>query len=68
MATIINNPPASNDSGGGMGMIIGLAVVIILVILFFVYGLPALKQMQTGNVTPQINVPNQIDVNVKQTK
>lgn len=66
MATIINNPPASNDSGGPVGMIIVLVVLVVLGYLAFVYGLPALRQMQLGS--PQINVPGKIDVNIKQTK
>lgn len=66
MATVINNPPQSNDSGGGRGMIIGLIVLVVLAYLFFVYGLPRIQNMQSG--TPQINVPSEIDVNVKQTK
>lgn len=67
MATIINNPPASNDSSGPMGMIILLVVLLVLGYLGFVYGLPALRQMQLGG-TPQINIPGKIDVNVNQTK
>ena len=66
MATVINNPPASNDSGGGMGIIIGVVVLIALAYLFFVYGLPAIQSMQVG--TPQINIPSKIDVNVNQTE
>jgi len=66
MTTIVNNPPAG-DSGGGMGMIVGLVVLVVLGALFFVYGLPYLRQMQLSG-TPQINVPNQIDVNVKQAE
>ena len=65
MTTIVNTPP-SNDTGSGMGMLIGLVVVIVLGFLFFVYGLPAIRNMRVG--TPQINVPSQIDVNVKQTQ
>jgi hypothetical protein len=64
MATIINNPPANDNSGGPMGMIIGVIVLIVLVYLGYVYGLPAVRQMGT----PQINVPSKIDVNVNQTK
>ena len=65
MTTIINNPPSNNDnSGGPMGMIIGIIVLIVLVYLGYVYGLPAIRQMRT----PQINVPSKIDVNVNQTK
>lgn len=62
MTTIVNNPAPSNDSGGGMGMIIGLVVLVVLAYLFFVYGLPALKQIGS----PQINVPSEIDVNINQ--
>ncbi len=66
MATIINNPPANDNSGGPMGMIIGIIVLIVLVYLGYVYGLPAIQHMQFG--TPQINVPSKIDVNVNQAK
>ncbi len=64
MATIINNPPANDNSGGPMSTIIGIIVLIVLVYLGYVYGLPAIRQMGT----PQINVPSKIDVNVNQTK
>lgn len=64
MTTIVNTPAPSNDSSGGMGMIIGLIVLIVVAYLFFVFGLPAISQMQIG--TPQINVPSSIDVNIKQ--
>lgn len=65
MATVINNPPAQNDSSGPVGMIIVLVIVVVLAYLGYVYGLPAIRQMQTGGVTPQINVPSDINVNVK---
>lgn len=67
MATIINNPPASNDSGGPMGWIIGLVILLVLGYLVYVYGLPALRNTQEGG-TPQINIPSQIDVNVNQAE
>lgn len=66
MATIVNNPQPSNNSSGPIIMIFGLIVLVVLGYLFFVYGLPAIQQMQVGS--PQINIPNQIDVNVKQSK
>lgn len=65
MTTIVNTPPSSNDSGGNMGMIIGLIVLVVFGYLFFVYGLPAVRQMTSGT---QINVPSEIDVNVKQSE
>lgn len=66
MATIVNNPPPSDNSGGPMGIIIALIVLFVLAYLGFVYGLPALQQIKIGS--PQINIPNKIDVNVHQTK
>ena len=68
MTTIVNNPAPSNDSGGGMGNIIGLVFLIVLLVagyLFFIYGIPAIRQMQLGG-SPQINVPSEIDVNINQ--
>lgn len=64
MTTIINNPPPENNSGGGVGMIIGIIVLLVLAYLFFIYGIPAIKQMQLGS--PQINIPSKIDVNINQ--
>jgi hypothetical protein len=64
MATIINNPPASDNSGGPFGIIIVLVVLVVLGYLGFVYGLPAIRQTQVG--TPQVNVPSKIDVNINQ--
>ncbi len=65
MTTIVNNPPSSDNSGGALGMIFGIIVILVLVYLGYVYGLPAVRQMQqSGGV--QINVPDKIDVNVNQ--
>lgn len=64
MATIVNNPAPSNDSNGMAGMIFGLVALVVVVYLFFVYGLPAIRQVGS----PQINIPGKIDVNVTQTK
>lgn len=65
MTTIVNTPPAPKESGGGIGMIVGVFILIILGYLFFVYGLPAIQRIQVG--TPQINIPSKIDVNINQT-
>lgn len=64
MATIVNNPPADNSGGPWMAIVV-LVVLLVLGYLGYVYGLPALRQMQSGGT--QINVPSSIDVNVKQT-
>lgn len=62
MATIVNNPAPAAESNGSSGIIIGVLLIIVLVGLFYVYGLPALSRVES----PQINIPNKIDVNVKQ--
>lgn len=64
MATIVNNPAPTADSSNGMAMAIGIVGFIVVLYLFFIYGLPAIRQ--TGS--PQINLPGKIDVNVNQTK
>lgn len=65
MATIVNTP--SSETGSGMGFFLGALLLVIFVVLFFVYGLPYLSNAVRGG-TPQINVPSQMDVNVKQAK
>ena len=62
MTTIINTPPAPKESGGGVGMIVGILVLVVVGYLFFVFGLPAIRRMST----PQINIPSKIDVNINQ--
>jgi hypothetical protein len=68
MTTVVNNPPPSNDSSGGIGTIIGLIVLIVAVYLFFVYGLPAIQNVQLGTPQIKINMPSKIDVNVQPAK
>ena len=69
MATTIVNPaPNTNPSGnGGMGFLVGAVILIVFAFLFFVYALPYVRGL-SGNNGVQVNVPNSIDVNVKQTK
>lgn len=69
MATVVNNPPANTDGGnGGNGFLLGVIVLIVFVILFVFYGLPMLGNTanNAGVQTPQVNVPDSVDVNVKQ--
>lgn len=62
MVTVVNNPAPEAKSDGGTGMIVGVLLILVMGILFYLYGLPAINNMQS----PQINIPNKIDVNVKQ--
>jgi hypothetical protein len=63
MATIINNPDRS-DNAGGVGVLVGLLAIIILAVLFFVYGLPALRHSSAPQNSATVNVPDKVDVNV----
>ena len=68
MATVVNNPqPAASDSSG-MGFLLGAILIIVFAIIFFVYLLPILQNSFQGAQAPQINVPDKVDVNVKQQK
>lgn len=63
MTTIVNTP-ASTDTGGGVGFLLGIILLASFALLFFFYGLPYIGSMfQAG--TPQVNVPGKIDVNVQ---
>ncbi|HUQ85860.1 MAG TPA: hypothetical protein VM077_06070 [Candidatus Limnocylindrales bacterium] len=70
MATVVNNPPAAapSEGGGGSGFLLGIIVLIVFVILFVFYGLPMLNNTASnaGVQAPQVNVPDKVDVNVKQ--
>ncbi len=56
MNTVINNPGES--SGSGAGLVIGIIVAIVLVILFFRYGLPAMRGGNDGGTNINVTVPN----------
>lgn len=61
MTTVINNPGNGNGEGMGLGFMIGILIVIVAVILFFVYGLPAIRagkdQPNTTNINVQVPNP-----------
>lgn len=53
----------TSDSSGGMGFLMGFIAIALFIYLLFAFGLPALRR---GSASPQINVPEQVDVNVNQ--
>lgn len=65
MTTVINTPQPANDQNNGIGIIVGFVVLIVFGLLFFVYGLPALRNIRLGGT--EVNIPDKIDVNVNQT-
>lgn len=67
MAVINNAAPAPAADSGGMGFLLGVIVLIVFVFLMIMYGLPILRN-SIGTASPQINVPDKVDVNVKQAK
>lgn len=74
MATVVNNPPASSDSGSGMGMVVGVLVLIAVIILLVLFVMPMLRdgggtdttiqEAPTTNDGGGVTVPDEIDVNV----
>lgn len=64
MATIVNNPAPSGDSGG-TGMLIGVILLIVFVVLLLYFGLPVIRRATQAPAAPEINVPEQIDINVQ---
>lgn len=62
MTTIVNTPASTTDSNDSTGMIIGFILLMVLLFVFFVYGLPMMRQSST----PQVNVPDKVDVNINQ--
>ncbi len=64
MATIINNPGEGN--GSSMGTIVGLIILALVVIVFFVYGLPALRGNGSGTSNTTVEVPDKVQVDVNQ--
>jgi hypothetical protein len=67
MTVIHNVTPATTTEQGSSGMGFLLGVIALLLFFFFLiyYGLPALRNSTS---TPQINVPDKVDVNINQPK
>ena len=65
MATEVIHEHGEESSNSAVGLIIGLVVLMIFAFLLFYYGLPALR---SASSTPQITVPDKIDVNINQPK
>lgn len=66
MTTVINNPPPrDSDSDGGLGILLAAIILIATFLLFLIYGLPLLR-LSEENITPQINVPEKIEININQ--
>lgn len=56
MATIVNNPPSSDSSSGPITAIIVIIGLLVIGYLGYTYGLPAIRQMTSGEATINVNV------------
>ncbi len=63
MATIINTPAQTKDEGNWLMVLMGLILLAAIIFLLFIYGLPLINE-STGQ--PGLNVPGQIDINLRQ--
>ncbi|MFA9288735.1 MAG: hypothetical protein ACEQSA_02550 [Weeksellaceae bacterium] len=54
----------THDSSGGMGFLLGVVLLIVVLFFLFYYGLPALQNSGTNSGTPQMAIPEEVDVNV----
>lgn len=72
MPTTIVNPAPNNNSttDSGMGFLLGIILLIAFGLVFYVYGLPLVKQGLSGigGGGVNINLPKTVDVNVQQSK
>jgi hypothetical protein len=69
MATVVNNPGTTTDGGSGTNFLVGIILLIAFAALMIFYGIPYIAN-SIGNAgvsqAPQVNVPDKVDVNVKQ--
>lgn len=56
MATIVNNPQSSDNSSGPLTAIIVIVGIIVIAYLGYIYGLPVIRQMTSGDATLNVNV------------
>ena len=69
MATVINNPSSrvvrsdQAAEGPGTGFVVGLILLILLAILFFVYGLPALRSSRSLAPSSGTSINGTVNVN-----
>lgn len=58
MTTIVNTPPGGGSNDSGLGVILVVVIMAIAgAVLFFVYGLPAIRNSNQPSNTTVITVP-----------
>lgn len=66
MATVINNPGNAEGSSGVVSMFIGLIVLALALVLFFLYGLPMIRN--SGAPAQEAPKNDSLDINVSLPK
>jgi len=56
MTTVINNPQGNSGGDSGLGVLAAVIIVVVIAILFFVYGLPALRNNQPEEKNGEANI------------
>ena len=64
MATVVTNQPA-DSSANNAGYFLAFAVIVLLVLAFVFYGLPNLGLGGGASTGPQVNLPSDVNVNMK---
>lgn len=66
MATVVNNPPPTQpNNSSNITSLVLLIFILILGILLIYYGIPYLRSFAGGGASaPQINVPQNVNVNI----
>lgn len=62
MTTVINNPGNGEGSSGVAGLLTGVIIVILFLVLFFLYGLPMIRNSNAPAQESPEN--NSLDINV----
>ncbi len=56
MTTVINTPGQGNSNDSGAGLVIGIIIALVLIALFFIYGLPALREQPEADTKPSTTI------------
>ena len=66
---VINNAAPASEGNSGMGFLMGIILLIVFFVFLLYFGIPMIRNSFSGvGSGTQINVPDKVDVNVKQAK
>ena len=56
MTTVINNPGNGDGGDSVIGLVVGVLILVLVGVLFFVYGLPAIRNATAPSKDGAINI------------